>query len=132
MFAKRKFKLNEKINVSFTDLELELAKNEEFLGWTNTLSGNVISDLKASLKNRNLYPVYRLKTPQTTKYEIKRHFEKVDESGFTAEGETVLGGEPGKELQLSQDKLITPKGFELDPARSETKKNSSCRRYNCF
>lgn len=74
--AKRKFKLNEKINISFSDAELELAKNEEFLGWTNTLSGNVISDLKASLKNRNLYPVYRLKSPQTTKYEIKRHFEK--------------------------------------------------------
>lgn len=120
--AKRKFKLNEKINVSFTDSELELAKNEEFLGWTNTLSGNVISDLKASLKNRNLYPVYRLKALQTTKYEIKRHFEKVDESGFNVESETVLGAEPGKELQLSQDKLVTPKGFEIDPARSETKK----------
>ena len=120
--AKRKFKLNEKINVSFTDVELELAKNEEFLGWTNTLSGNVISDLKASKENRNLYPVYRIKSPQTTKYEIKRHFEKVDESGFAAESETVLGAEPGKEVQLSQDKLIAPKGFELDSSKAETKK----------
>lgn len=120
--AKRKFKLNEKINISFSDAELELAKNEEFLGWTNTLSGNVISDLKASLKNRNLYPVYRLKSLQTTKYEIKRHFEKVDETGFNADSETVLGAEPGKEVQLAQDKLIAPKGFELDQAKSETKK----------
>lgn len=47
---------------------------------------------------------------------------KVDESGFNVESETVLGAEPGKELQLSQDKLVTPKGFEIDPARSETKK----------
>ena len=120
--AKRKFKLNEKINVSFTDSELELAKNEEFIGCANTFSGNVISDLKASLDNRNLYPVYRLKTPQTTKYEIKRHFEKVDETGFNAESETILGVEPGKDVQLSQDKLIAPKGFELDSAKSETKK----------
>ena len=120
--AKRKFKLNEKINISFSDAELELAKNEEFIGWTNTLSGNVISDLKASLNNRNLYPVYRLKSAQTTKYEIKRHFEKVDESGFDTESETVLGAEPGKEVQLSQDKIVAPKGFELDSATSETKK----------
>lgn len=123
--AKKKFKLNEKINVSFTDVELELAKNEEFLGWTNNLSGNAIFDLKASLKNRNLYPVYRLKSPQTTKYEIKRYFEKVDESGFTTENETVLGAEPDKEVQLSQDKIIAPKGFELDQTKSETKKTIS-------
>lgn len=120
--SKRKFKLNEKINISFSDAELELTKNEEFLGWTNTLSGNAISDLKASLKNRNLYPVYRLKSHKTTKYEIKRHFEKVDESGFDTETETVLDAEPGKEVKLSQDKLIAPKGFELVSTKSETKK----------
>ncbi len=52
--AKRKFKLNEKINVSFSNDELELAKNEEFIGWTNSLTGTLISDLKASLKNHKI------------------------------------------------------------------------------
>ena len=122
--AKRKFKLNEKINVSFTDSELELAKNEEFLGWKNTLSGNVISDLKASLENRNLYPVYRLKSPQTTKYEIKRHFEKVNSGDYDLETETVNGIEAGSEVQLTADKTAAPRGFELDSI-SETKKTIS-------
>ncbi len=119
--AKRKFKLNEKINVSFSNAELELAKNEEFIGWTNSLSGTLISDLKASLKNHKLYPVYRLKSPNTTKYEIKRHFEKVDENGFVTESETIADAKPGKEVQLSSDKLSAPNGFELDLTNSVTK-----------
>ncbi len=119
--AKRKFKLNEKINVSFSDAELELAKNEEFIGWTNSLSGTLISDLKASLKNHKLYPVYRLKSPNTTKYEIKRHFEKVDETGFDTESKIISGVQPGKEVQLSSDKLGAPNGFELDLTNSVTK-----------
>ncbi len=119
--AKRKFKLNEKINISFSNEELELAKNEEFVGWANSLTGTLISDLKASLKNHKLYPVYRLKSPNTTKYEIKRHFEKVDESGFATESETVADAEPDKEVQLSSDKLSAPTGFELDLANSVTK-----------
>lgn len=118
--AKRKFKLNEKINVSFSDAELELAKNEEFIGWTNSVSGTLISDLKARSENQKLYPVYRLKSPTTTKYEIKRHFEKVDESGFVTESETVADAESGKEVQLSLDKLSAPNGFELDLANSVT------------
>ena len=119
--AKRKFKLNEKINVSFSDDELELAKNEEFIGWTNSLTGTLISDLKARPENRSLYPVYRLKSPNTTKYEIKRHFEKVDETGFDTESKIISGVHPGKEVQLSSDKLGAPNGFELDLTNSVTK-----------
>ena len=119
--AKKKFKLDEKISTTFSNKELELTKDEEFLGWTNTPNGAVISDLKASLKNRNLYPVYRLKSPQNTKYEIKRHLEKVDENGFDVNSEIVSGVEPNKELQLTQDKLAAPRGFELD-TNSVTKK----------
>ena len=119
--ATRKFKLNEKINESFSNSELELEENEEFVGWKNSLSGTLISDLKASLENRKLYPVYRLKTPNTTKYEIKRYFEKVDGTGFDTESETVSGVEPGKEVELSPTQTNAPEGFTL-VAGTQTKK----------
>lgn len=46
--AKRKFKLDEKISVSFSNKELELTKNEEFLGWSNIQnSKSYIVELKA-------------------------------------------------------------------------------------
>ena len=114
------YNIGEKITQNFSNSVLGLGEKDEFLGWTNLPNGEVISDLKANLANRNLYPVYRLKTPQT-KYEIKRHLEKVDGNGFEVSSETVQGVEPNKEVQLSTDKLTAPLGFELD-ANSITKK----------
>ena len=119
--AKKQFKLDEKISTTFSNKELDLTNDEEFLGWTNTPSGAVIYDLKASKENSKLYPVYRLKSPNSIKYEIKRYFEKVDGNGFDVSSETVSGVQPNKEVQLTADKLTSPRGFELD-RNSITKK----------
>ena len=114
------YNIGEKITQTFSNSVLGLGEKDEFLGWANLPNGEVITDLKANLANRSLYPVYRLKSPQT-KYEIKRHLEKVDGNGFDVSSEIVQGVEPNKEVQLSADKLVAPRGFELD-SNSITKK----------
>lgn len=58
--AKRKFKLDEKISVTFSNKELELAKNEEFLGWSNIQNSKTyIAELKAKKEYTKLYPVFK-------------------------------------------------------------------------
>ena len=58
--AKRKFELDEKISVSFSNKELELAKNEEFLGWSTTQNSKAyIVELKAKKEYAKLYPVLK-------------------------------------------------------------------------
>ncbi len=58
--AKRKFKLDEKISVSFSNKELELAKNEQFLGWSTTQNSKAyIVELKAKKEYTKLYPVFK-------------------------------------------------------------------------
>ena len=58
--AKRKFKLDEKISVSFSNEELELEKNQEFLGWSNIQNSKTyITELKAKKEYTKLYPVFK-------------------------------------------------------------------------
>ncbi len=58
--AKRKFKLDEKITVSFSNKELELSEKEEFLGWSNIQNSNTyITELKAKKEYTKLYPVIK-------------------------------------------------------------------------
>ncbi len=58
--AKRKFKLDEKISVSFSNEELELAKSDEFLGWSNIQNSKTyITELKAKKEYAKLYPVFK-------------------------------------------------------------------------
>lgn len=63
--------------------------------------------------------------PKTTEYKIKRLKEKLNNQAFDYEEfdtETITGVQAGTEVELTPDKLIAPRGFELFGAASEVKK----------
>ncbi len=76
--AKKKFKLDRRIDVTFSNQELELEKDEEFLGWSTKQNDNAfISELKAKKEYTKLYPVFKKKTQnQLVNYKIVHYLEK--------------------------------------------------------
>ena len=76
--AKKNFKLDRKIDVTFSNQELELEKDEEFLGWSVKQNGNAyISELKAKKEYTKLYPVFKKNTQnQLVNYKIVHYLEK--------------------------------------------------------
>ena len=76
--AKKKFKLDRKIDVTFSNQELELEKDEEFLGWSTKQNDNAfISELKAKKEYTKLYPVFKKNTQnQLVNYKIVHYLEK--------------------------------------------------------
>lgn len=76
--AKKKFKLDRKIDVTFSNQELELEKDEEFLGWSAKQNDNTfISELRAKKEYTKLYPVFKKNTQnQLVNYKIVHYLEK--------------------------------------------------------
>lgn len=76
--AKKKFKLDRKIDVSFSNQELELEKDEEFLGWSAKQNNKAyISELKAKKEYTKLYPVFKKNTKSSlVNYKIVHFLEK--------------------------------------------------------
>ena len=76
--AKKKFKLDRKIDVAFQNQELELEKDEEFLGWSTKQNDNAyISELRAKKEYTKLYPVFKKNTQnQLVNYKIVHYLEK--------------------------------------------------------
>ena len=81
--AKKRFKLDRKINVTFSNQELELEKDEEFLGWSAKQNDNAyISELKAKKEYTKLYPVFKKNTQnQLVNYKIVHYLEKQGKEG---------------------------------------------------
>ena len=92
-------------------------------------------DLERADKNISLYAKYEKENvqpqpspnphPKTTEYKIKRLKEKLDNQAFDYEEfdtETITGVQAGTEVELTSDKLVAPRGFELFGAASEVKK----------
>lgn len=76
--AKKRFKLDRKIDVTFSNQELELEKDEEFLGWSAKQNDNAyISELRAKKEYTKLYPVFKKNTQnQLVNYNIVHYLEK--------------------------------------------------------
>ena len=76
--AKKRFKLDRKIDVTFSNQELELEKDEEFLGWSAKQNDNTfISELRAKKEYTKLYPVFKKNTQnQLVNYKIVHYLEK--------------------------------------------------------
>ena len=76
--AKKRFKLDRKIDVTFSNQELELEKDEEFLGWSAKQNDSAyISELIAKKEYTKLYPVFKKSTQnQLVNYKIVHYLEK--------------------------------------------------------
>ena len=76
--AKKRFKLDRKIDVTFSNQELGLEKDEEFLGWSAKQNDNAfIYELRAKKEYTKLYPVFKKSTQnQLVNYKIVHYLEK--------------------------------------------------------
>ena len=77
--AKKKFKLDRKIDVTFSNQELELENDEEFLGWSAKQNDSAyISELKAKKEYTKLYPVFKKNTKNSlVNYKVVHFLEKL-------------------------------------------------------
>ncbi len=99
-------------------------------GWKLEGSSDLFDFETPITKNITLVAVFEKSSapnphPKTTEYKIKRLKEKLNNQAFDYEEfdtETITGVQAGKEVELTPDKLVAPRGFELFGAASEVKK----------
>ncbi len=113
--------------VTYVDNNGDLYK---LAGWKLEGSNELFDFETPITKNITLVAVFEKSNapsplPKTTEYKIKRLKEKLDNQAFDYEEfdtETITGVQAGKEVELTPDKLVAPRGFELFGAASEVKK----------
>lgn len=116
--------------VTYVDQNGDLYK---LAGWKLEGSSDLFDFETPITKNITLVAVFEKSSapnphPKTTEYKIKRLKEKLDNQAFDYEEfdtETITGVQAGKEVELTPDKLVAPRGFELFGAASEVKKTIS-------
>ena len=113
--------------VTYTDQNGDLYK---LAGWKLEGSGELFDFDTPITKNITLVAVFEKSNapspfPKTTEYKIQRFKEKLGNQGYDYDlydTETITGVQAGTEVQLSQDKLLPPRGFNLFDAASDVKK----------
>ncbi len=127
---------NQKISKNYylnPDLVTYVDKNGDtykLAGWKLEGSSDLFDFETPITKNITLVAVFEKSNapspfPKTTEYKIKRLKEKIDNQAFDYEEfdtETITGVQAGTEVELTPDKLVAPRGFELFGAASEVKK----------
>ena len=99
-------------------------------GWKLEGSSDLFDFETPITKNITLVAVFEKSSapspfPKTTEYKIKRLKEKLNNMAYDYEEydtETITGVQAGSEVQLTPDKLLAPRGFELFGAASDVKK----------
>ena len=127
---------NQKISKNYylnPDLVTYVDKNGDtykLAGWKLEGSNELFDFETPITKNITLVAVFEKSSgpspfPKTTEYKIKRLKEKLDSQAFDYEEfdtETITGVQAGTLVELTPDKLVAPRGFELFGAASEVKK----------
>ena len=127
---------NQKISKNYylnPDLVTYIDKNGDtykLAGWKLEGSNELFDFETPITKNITLVAVFEKSSspsphPKTTQYKIKRLKEKLNNQAFDYEEfdtETITGVQAGTEVELTPDKLVAPRGFELFGAASEVKK----------
>ncbi len=99
-------------------------------GWKLEGSSDLFDFETPITKNITLVAVFEKSNapspfPKTTEYKIKKLKEKLNNQAFDYvefDTETITGVQAGTEVELTPDKLVAPRGFELFGAASEVKK----------
>lgn len=102
--------LGQSISKTFSNKQLGLGADEEFLGWTPFKGEAAVPDLKATKENKNLYPAYRQKENQGPTKKITINF--FDKTGDLIKGieykvgELIYQGFSDSQLKLASDEKL--------------------------
>ena len=98
------------ISKTFSDKQLGLGVDEEFLGWTPFKGEAAVPNLKAAKENKNLFPAYRQKENQGPTKKITINFfdktgDLIEAIEYT-EGEQIYQGFSDSQLKLANDEKL--------------------------